>query len=64
MGEWFENKKSKTRKRKKGDEYYTTADFLFDILFWIPELITLPFRAIFWLVKGIGRALGNFFDMV
>lgn len=64
MNEWWHRKKRKTRKSKKSNGDYTFLDFIFDVLFWIPELIFLPFRLIFWLLRGIGRLIGDVFDFV
>lgn len=47
-------KKNKARKSKKNDSGYTFLDFIFDVLVWIPELILLPFRILFWLLREIG----------
>jgi hypothetical protein len=57
LKEWWKRKKAKTRKARKEYSAYTKWDALFDMLIWVPELIILPFRIIFWLVKGLGRFL-------
>ncbi|AVQ98191.1 hypothetical protein OBCHQ24_03840 [Oceanobacillus iheyensis] len=57
MKEWWKRKKAKTRRASKDYQHYTKWDVLVDILIWVPELIILPFRIIFWLVKGLGRFL-------
>ncbi|XTP56681.1 hypothetical protein Q5760_12080 [Niallia sp. Krafla_26] len=57
MMEWFEKKKRKTRKRKKNRHDYTVLDCFLDVLLWIPELLLLPFRLIFWLFRGIGKLM-------
>ncbi|WP_155593548.1 hypothetical protein [Lysinibacillus cavernae] len=59
MKEWWQR-----RKNKKNDNGYTFLDFIFDVLFWIPELILLPFRVLFWLLRGIGRLIGGIVDFV
>lgn len=64
MQEWWQRKKAKTRKRKKQNNDYTFFDVIFDVLFWLPELILLPFRLLFWLVRGFGRLIANIFDAV
>ena len=64
MKEWWQRKKNKSRKAKKSNGDYTLFDFIFDVLFWIPELIFLPFRLIFWLLRGIGRFIWDIFDVV
>ncbi|WP_010096929.1 hypothetical protein [Ornithinibacillus scapharcae] len=56
MTEWWKRKKEKTRKHRHGDRY-TFGDFLMDVLFWIPELIILPFRILFWAVRGLWRII-------
>jgi hypothetical protein len=63
MKKWWNEKKGAHRKRKKGHDTYTFLDFIFDLLFYIPELILFPFRMIFWLVRGLGRMIENVFDI-
>ena len=63
MREWWIRKKEKTRKSKKGTENYTFWDFVLDLLFWLPELILLPFRLAFWLLRGFGRLIWHLFDI-
>ncbi|WP_208590794.1 hypothetical protein [Gracilibacillus suaedae] len=60
MKEWWHKKKAKMRKNQKNNGEYTFWDFLFDVLVWLPELILLPFRIIFWLIRGLIR---NPFDL-
>ncbi|MED4399992.1 hypothetical protein ABET41_10500 [Metabacillus fastidiosus] len=58
MKEWWREKKEKrqkNRKNRKNSDRYTFGDFLLDVLDWVPELILLPFRILFWLVRRIGR---------
>nr|WP_240338455.1 hypothetical protein [Peribacillus alkalitolerans] len=62
MREWWTKKKQKMRKYKKDSDHYTFFDLIFDVLFWIPELLLLPFRIIFWLLRGVGRLVENIFD--
>ncbi|RKL68818.1 hypothetical protein CR203_01875 [Salipaludibacillus neizhouensis] len=62
MKEWWNRKKIKTR-RKKNNEKYSILDFIVDFLFWLPELVLLPFRLIIWLIRGVGRGLRNVFDI-
>lgn len=64
MKRWRNRKNVKNRKSKKGSDHYTFVDFVVDALFSIPELIMLPFRVIFWLVRGIGKMIQNIFDVV
>gem|GEM_PF-1228980 len=61
---WWQSKKNQTRQSKKSDKNYTFLDFIFDVLFCIPELIFLPFRLIFWLLRGIRKFIGGVFDFV
>jgi len=56
-------KKIKVRKeRRKDSDYYTLGDFIFDVFFWIPELLFLPFRMLFLLVRGMGRVIDKLLD--
>ncbi|KAB8135782.1 hypothetical protein F9U64_10970 [Gracilibacillus oryzae] len=64
MKQWWERKKSKTRKRRKKQEDYTIGDFILDILVWIPEFIIFPFRILYWLFRGLGRWIGDIFDAI
>lgn len=64
MKEWWQRKKSKTRRSKKSNDNYTLLDFFLDMLFWIPELILFPLRLIFWLLRGLGRFIGEIFNIV
>lgn len=52
------------RKNKKHNDHYSFGDFLIDVLIWIPELFLLPFRIIFWLLRGLGRLIVSLFDIV
>lgn len=63
MKEWWHRKKERMRKNQKTDGMYTFGDFILDVLLWIPELIILPFRLGFWLLRGIGRLIGHIFDI-
>ncbi|WP_108671003.1 hypothetical protein [Peribacillus acanthi] len=62
MSEWWNRKKQKMRKYNKERNNYTFFDFIFDVLYWIPDLVFLPFRIIFWLLRGFGRVAENIFD--
>ncbi|MFD1737948.1 hypothetical protein ACFSCX_15535 [Bacillus salitolerans] len=57
MKEWWNKQKEKMRKNKKKNDKYTFGDFISDVLMWVPELILLPFRMIFWLFRGIIRSI-------
>ena len=64
MNKWWEKKKKKTRKGRKNKVDYTFWDLIVDVLIWLPELILLPFRIVFWSLRGIGRLIGGMFDIV
>ncbi|MBY0099591.1 hypothetical protein [Mesobacillus maritimus] len=64
MKEWWNKMKGKRRMRRNGRDTYTFTDFIFDLLFYIPELILLPFRMIYWFVRGIGKVLDSIFDII
>ena len=48
------------KKRKSNNEPYSILDFFLDIAFWIPELIFLPFRLLFYGARGILRWIDDF----
>lgn len=50
-------KRSEKRRKKKRDGSYTFVDFVFDVLFYIPELIFLPFRLVFYLFRFLARSI-------
>ncbi|QHS21824.1 hypothetical protein GWK91_02180 [Virgibacillus sp. MSP4-1] len=60
MRNWWTSRKEVMRKRKKNDDH-RLRDYVFDFLSWIPELIVLPIRFIIWIVRGIGKLIGDFF---
>ena len=62
MSERWEKKKEARRERRRYSDRYTFGDFIFDVFFWIPELLFIPFRMLFWLVRGLGRVIGDLFD--
>jgi len=64
MKEWWNRKKEKSRKRRKNNGNYTFLDFIMDVLFWVPELLVLPFRILIWLLRGLGRFIKNLFDFI
>jgi hypothetical protein len=37
-------------------------DALGEILFWIPELLFLPFRLAWYLLRGLGKIIGDIFN--
>lgn len=59
LKDWWEKKKKKSRRHKKGRDNYTFWDFLFDIALWLPEVLILPLRIIYWIVRSFAR---NIFD--
>ncbi|MGG3891750.1 hypothetical protein [Metabacillus fastidiosus] len=59
MKEWWQKKREKRRKNRKNSDRYTFGDFLLDVLDWVPELILLPFRILFWLFRGVGRFISD-----
>ncbi|MGD7023458.1 hypothetical protein ACQCVK_12730 [Rossellomorea vietnamensis] len=50
----FVRKRKERRIRKKSEGTYTFWDAVGDVLIWIPELIVLPFRILWYLIRGIG----------
>ncbi|WP_162990380.1 hypothetical protein [Mesobacillus foraminis] len=50
-------KRAEKRRKKKQEGTYNFWDLLFEVIFWIPELILLPFRLLFWLVRFLGRSI-------
>ncbi|SET56596.1 hypothetical protein SAMN05216389_1158 [Oceanobacillus limi] len=64
MKKWWHRKKQSTRRRKKDNDRHTFIDFLADVLFWIPEVIIFPFRVLVFLIRGLGRWIGDLFDIV
>ena len=63
MRDWWNRKRAKMRKNKKNNGFYSFWDFILDVLLWIPELILLPFRLVFWLLRGIIRLIVHIFDI-
>lgn len=61
MKEWWQSKKRKTTKRKVNNNY-SLFELLLDVLFWLPELFLVPFRLVFWLLRGIGRLYADVFE--
>lgn len=51
--------KNNTRKSKIEDGYF--LDFTLELLSWMPELLLLPFRLLFWLFRGLGRWMSDAF---
>ena len=57
----FASKRVEKRRVKKQEGTYGFWDFIGDILMWIPEIIFLPFRLAFLLVRFIIRAIFDAF---
>jgi hypothetical protein len=51
----------KDGKEKQGNhgERFTVLDFLLELLCWIPEVLIFPFRMVAWLLRGIGKLIGE-----
>ncbi|MFG6116098.1 hypothetical protein ACGTN9_13035 [Halobacillus sp. MO56] len=64
MYERWEKKKQKTRKARKNEEAYTFWDGFLDLLFWVPELLIVPVRMIFFALRLIGRIFKDAFDFI
>jgi len=45
--------KHKQKQKSRNHSRYTFLDFLGDVLFYVPELILLPFRLLWWIVRGV-----------
>ncbi|KKI93536.1 hypothetical protein WQ54_02680 [Bacillus sp. SA1-12] len=45
------------RKAKSNEGRYTFADLLFEVLFYIPELLLFPFRVLWYVIRFIFRAI-------
>lgn len=43
------------RKRKEGESVYSWRDFLWDGLFYFPELLLLPFRLLWWGLRAVAK---------
>lgn len=54
-------KRALKRKRKKQEGTYWFGDIVADILLWIPELILLPFRMVFLLIRLLVRSIFDAF---
>jgi hypothetical protein len=53
----FVEKRAEKRSKKKQDGSYNFWDSVFDVLFWIPELIIFPFRVLFMLFRFLVRSV-------
>ncbi|WLR57450.1 hypothetical protein LC048_11685 [Mesobacillus subterraneus] len=57
----FTEKRTERRRKKKQEGSYTFWDFVFDLLFYIPELIFLPFRLVFYLFRFLAKSIFDVF---
>ncbi len=62
MKEWWQGRKNKKRRDMRRNDQYSLIDLFLDVLVWIPELLLLPFRIIYWLLRGVGRLIGEGFN--
>ncbi|MGE7807628.1 hypothetical protein [Lysinibacillus capsici] len=62
MREWLQGRKNKKRRDKRRKDQYSLIDLFLDVLIWIPVLLFLPFRIIYWLLRGVGRFIGEGFN--
>ncbi|MEC1302753.1 hypothetical protein [Lysinibacillus capsici] len=62
MREWLQGRKNKKRRDKRRKDQYSLIDLFLDVLIWIPELLFLPFRIIYWLLRGVGKFIGEGFN--
>jgi len=59
---WLQERKNTRRREKRRNDQYSLIDLFLDVLGWIPELLFLPFRIIYWLLRGVGRFIGEGFN--
>jgi hypothetical protein len=59
MKRWRRRMKEKRTKKRDNGERFSFFDFLLELLFWIPEVLIFPFRLVYWLVRGIGKIIGE-----
>ncbi|KHE68659.1 hypothetical protein [Halobacillus sp. BBL2006] len=62
MNQWLKEKKE--RRSGVREEAYVYVDAILDLLIWLPELVYLPFRILFWLLRGVGKVVNDVFDFV
>lgn len=48
-----QRRKEKKKKQKKKDD--TFWDVLVDTLLWVPDLLLLPFRLLYYIIRGFGK---------
>ncbi|KGX87616.1 hypothetical protein [Pontibacillus marinus] len=61
MGIWRKRKERRRERKKLG--VYNWVDMLFDILFLLPELLFLPIRLVFYLIRGMGKFMMDMFNV-
>lgn len=61
MSDWSLRKKEMRTKRKKKNDHISKWS-IFDFLIDVADIIIWPIRFVFWIFRGIGRAIGNLFD--
>jgi hypothetical protein len=58
MKKWRQKLREK-RKRRAHGERFSVWDFLLELLCWVPEVFIFPFRIVYWLLRGIGKFIGE-----
>jgi hypothetical protein len=58
MKKWRKKLRDK-RKKRDHTERYSVWDVFLELLCWIPEVLIFPFRLVYWLVRGIGKIIGE-----
>ncbi|RFU65373.1 hypothetical protein D0466_05630 [Peribacillus glennii] len=48
-------KKHLQKRKSRNQARYSWSDFFADIFFYVPELIVLPFRLLWWGIRGLVR---------
>ena len=61
MRDWSLRKKEKRIKRRKKNDQISTWS-IFDFLTNVADIIIWPIRFAFWILRGIGRVIGNLLD--
>jgi hypothetical protein len=64
MKKWRKRMREKRQRKRDRGEHYSTVDVLLELLFWIPEALFFPFRMVFWLLRGIGKLIGDVWDFI
>jgi hypothetical protein len=61
MKKWRKRMREKRKSRNHG-ERYSVFDVLLELLCWIPEVLFFPFRVVYWLLRGIGKFIGDLWN--